>query len=104
LIGVVLLKSLDFNILLCGILLFGVLEFPLHIVVGPRHQVLELILLFFKFDFADLFLVDKFVALHTQQIEFFYLVLKHELQLLYVRLIEFVALEPFLLEQLHLQL
>lgn len=71
--------------------------------VGPGHLVLEPVLLLLEGDLALLLLVDQLVALDAQQVQLLDLVLKHELQLLDVRLVQLVALKSLLLLQLEVQ-
>lgn len=71
--------------------------------VGPGHLVLEPVLLLLEGDLALLLLVDQLVALDAQQVQLLDLVLKHELQLLDVRLVQLVALQSLLLLQLEVQ-
>lgn len=71
--------------------------------VGPGHLVLEPVLLLLEGDLALLLLVDQLVALDAQQVQLLDLVLQHELQLLDVRLVQLVPLQPLLLLQLEVQ-
>jgi hypothetical protein len=73
-------------------------------VVGPGHQILELVLLLLRLDLAHLLLVYQIVAADAHQVQLLYLILQHKLQLLDVRLVQLVALQPLLLQQLDLQL
>ena len=72
--------------------------------VGPGHQVLQLILLFFVLDFVGFLRIDQVIALDGQHIQLFNLVFQHVLQFLNMGFIKFVALKTFFLEQLNLQL
>jgi hypothetical protein len=76
--SVVLLKSVDLHALLSRVLLLRVLEFPLHVVVGPCNQILELVLLLLKLDFISFFQVDQVVAPDRQHVELLDLVFQHE--------------------------
>lgn len=102
-VGVIFLEGVDLHLLLGRSLLLRVLQLPLHIVRVPGHQVLQLVPLLLRSNPSDVLLVGQLVALGRQQVDLFELVLEHELQLLDVTLVELVALQPLLLQQLHLQ-
>ena len=68
LVSIVLLEGLNFNSLFADVLFAGIFELPLHIMVGPSHQILEFILLFLELDLTCLFDVDKVIAPDGQNV------------------------------------
>ncbi len=72
--------------------------------ISPCHKILQFILFFLKLDLVDFFLIDEFIALDAEQVEFFYFILKHKLKFLDVRFIEFVTLKSFFLEEIDFNL
>ncbi len=43
--------------------------------ISPCHKILQFILFFLKLDLVDFFLIDEFIALDAEQVEFFYFIL-----------------------------
>lgn len=103
LVGVIFLQGIDLHLFLSCPLLAGVLEFSLHIVAVPGHQAFQLVPFLLRAQSRDVLLGGELVALDGEEVDLFDLVLEHVLQLLDVPLVEFVALQSLLLEQLDLQ-
>ena len=100
---VVLLESFNLKSLLGCVLFLCVLKFSFHIVVGSRHEILELVFLFLELDLACLFGVDEVVAPDCQHIQLFDFVLKHILQFLNMSFVQLVTLQSLFFEELDLQ-